>query len=62
MIKIGQQCWDRAAEEMGGIDAEAAAEMLRKHGYDVEVINGDWGASYRADTDDEHDAIQNLPD
>lgn len=59
-IRIRQQCWDRATEELSGMDSEQAAEALRAQGYEVEIIDGDWGSSYRADTEDEHNAVQNL--
>lgn len=56
-IRIRQQSWDRAAQELGGLDAEQAAEALRDAGHDVEIIEGDWGVSYYADSSDEHDAV-----
>ena len=59
-IRIRQQCWDRATEEMGGLNAEQAAKALIEQGYGVELMDGDWGASYHADTEDEHNAVQDL--
>ena len=59
-IRIRQQCWDRAAEELGGMDSEQAAEALRAQGYEVEIVDGDWGSSYHADNDDKHQAVMSL--
>ena len=62
-IKIRQQCWDHAAEEMGSeITAEVAAKKLRARGHEVAVVDGDWGSSYTVDGDDPvlHAEVQNL--
>lgn len=61
-IRIRQQCWDRVTEALGGLDSEEAAQALRGQGYEVEIIDGDWGASYYADTEGEHNAVQDLSD
>lgn len=60
MITIREQCWDRAAAELGGLSAEAAAEALRILGHAVDVVDGDWGPCYYADTDAEHWAVSDL--
>lgn len=61
MIQIRQQCWDRAAAELGSkLTADKAAKALRKKGLSVEIINGDWGSSYLADSPEEHDAVAAL--
>lgn len=61
MIRIREQSWNRAADEMGsGLTAEVAAEKLRARGHDVEIIDGDWGSSYYADEPIEHNEVQNL--
>ena len=60
MIKIRQQCWDRAATELGVLDSQQAADALIAQGFAVEIVDGDWGASYHAETDDEHNAVQSL--
>lgn len=62
-IKIREQSWHRAAEEMGSdLTAKVAAEKLRARGHDVEVVDGDWGSSYTVDGDDPvlHAEVQNL--
>lgn len=60
-IRIRQQCWDRAAAEMGSeLTAEKAATALRARGHEVDVLDGDWGSSYLADEDHEHWEVQNL--
>lgn len=59
-IRIRKQRWNRAAAEMDGIDAEQAASALMAQGFDVEIIDGDWGASYYADYDEEHAAVMAL--
>ena len=60
-IKIRQQSWNRAATDVGSeLTADVAAEALAKRGLNVEVIDGDWGSSYLAESDDEHWEVQNL--
>lgn len=61
-IRIRQQSWERATAELGGLDVHEAAAALCAQGYDVEIIDGDWGASYLADTEDEHEAVRCLSD
>jgi hypothetical protein len=54
---------DRAAAENGSRwDAETTAAGMRQIGHDVQIVEGDWGASYTADTDDEHAAMLSLED
>ena len=54
---------DRAADGNGSrYDAETTAATLADMGYDVQIIDGDWGASYYAETDDEHCAVMSLED
>ena len=60
MITIRQQCWDRATAELGGLDSQQAADALIAQGYAVDIVDGDWGASYLADTEAEHYAVQSL--
>ena len=63
MITIRRQCMDRAAAENGSRwDAETTAAGMRQIGHDVQIVEGDWGASYTADTDDEHAAMLSLED
>ena len=59
-IRIRKQCWDRAANEFGGIDAFRAAGMLVCKGYDVEVIDEDGEHCYTADSEDEFLAVIRL--
>lgn len=63
MITIRKECMDRAARENGSKwDADTTAAELRRQGYAVEVVPGDWGASYFADTEAEHNAVMSLED
>jgi hypothetical protein len=63
MITIRRQCMDRAAEDNGSQwDANATAAEMRRQGYEVTIEDGDWGASYSADTADEHEAMMGLAD
>ena len=61
-IRIREESWNRAATENSGIDADAALERLESLGYEVELVDGDWGACYYADTDAEHGAVMELSD
>ena len=61
MITIRRECMDRAAAENGSQwDAEATAAEMRRQGYAVCLVDGDWGASYTADTADEHAAMMDI--
>ena len=63
MITIRRECMDRAATENGSKwDAEATAAEMRRQGYEVQMADGDWSASYYADTEAEHDAMMGLAD
>jgi hypothetical protein len=59
-IYIRQQCWNRVAQQLKSMDADEVADKLRKLGHDVEIIDGDMGASYVADSADEHNALREL--
>ena len=61
MITIRKQSMDRAAEENGSRwDADTTEQWLRDNGLDVQVVDGDWGPTYYADTDEEHDVLMEM--
>lgn len=58
MITIQREVWDRDAAAAGSLwDSEKAADALRANGYRVQIVSGDRGSAFWADTETEYRAI-----